>query len=305
VLPLDGGDLDFRAPLFTARLIERGPNDEWVKFQLLAGVFASQTSVSLEPPIVQATDTRGEPVGVLIEEPCLSGSYTFQEVRTDYVWTQLVTSYGFNAPKYHWYINGYLLPESPVADQPLALGIEVFIPPDPTVFDTKVATPETVNFTYRLAGNRLDLSVAGAPGNFTVAVKVVAYSDNPYEPVAVQDVRYLQATCLRYEWDAEYKVQLARCYDWLNDVVEQEYPPILVNPGDPPFDVHDQDLPDVYRVLRAVEGLRIQGSERADQLVQYLGLRYNVPTADLQRSPDTGWPLSVTATSTPSPAPDA
>lgn len=281
VLPLGGGDLDIRTALFTARLVEVDPDDEWVKFTLFGGSFADQRAVSLESPVVQATDIPGPAVEVLIDQPCLAGSYTFQKISTDYAWTQIATSYGFDAPRYRWYLNDVLLTESPVSYQALTLGIEMFIPPDPTMFDAKVPKAVAVNFTYRLSGNRLDLRLAGSPGNFTPAVKVVAYSDKPTEPVAVEDVRYLQATCLRYDWDARYRARLAQCYHWMDDVVDQEYPPLVPDPGDPVFHVADDDLPEVYRVLRAVRGLREQGSERADLLVEYLGLRYNVPTADL------------------------
>ena len=281
VLPLDGGDLDIRTALFTARLVEVGPDDEWAKFTLLAGSFADQHAVRLEEPVVQATDSPGPAVGVLVDRPCLAGSYTFQEITTDYAWTQIASSQGFDAPRYRWYLNDVLLTESPLSYQALTLGIEMFIPPDPTVFDAKVQKAVAVSFTYRLSGNRLDLRLAGCPGNFTLAVKVVAYSDKTAEPVAVEDVRYLQATCLRYKWDARYRARLAQCYDWMDDVVNREYPPLVPDPGDPLFHVADDDLPEAYRVLRALAGLREQGSERAGQLVEYLGLRYNVPTADL------------------------
>jgi len=94
-------------------------------------------------------------------------------ISTDYEWTQIVTSYGFDAPRYRWYLNGVLITESPLSYQPLTLGIEVFIPPDPTVFDAKVSKAIMVNLTYRLSGNRLDLRLAGCPGNLTLAVRVV------------------------------------------------------------------------------------------------------------------------------------
>ena len=163
VLPLDGGDLDIRTPLFTARLVEVGPEDEWAKFTPVRRV-VRRSARSKPRGARRPGDRQPGTCRRRARQPAvLAGSCTFQEISTDYVWTQIATCHTGSMRRVTTGISTTcLLPSSPDSYQALALGIEVFIPPDPTVFDAKVPKAVTVNLTYRLSGNRLDLRLAGS-----------------------------------------------------------------------------------------------------------------------------------------------
>ena len=276
VLPIvsAAGDLDWSSTggIFTLRLLELGPDNEFARFQVVVGAFQAQRNVDLNEGSRQVTETPGDVREVMFDEPCVKGTFKYQEKRRAYDLTFFATSYGFEKPEYRWYLDGTRLTEDGAtpgaAFQMVTLNPEVTIPTPATSTSPAGAVTKTtaVKLSYLLTGNRLRLLAGTEPGNFTCTLRVVAYADPALDPFEVSAERYLSFQCVRFDWEKAYYDKLDHCYAWVNDIVHVPGVHIHVDPGDPlSYQVRPEELAQLLRYERALHFLQKKHPARAQE----------------------------------------
>jgi len=289
VLPINGptGDLDWTSAAgnFTLRLVDLGPANEWAQFQIGAGNFTSRRSVDITEASQSVVDAVSDVKSVTFDEPCVKGTFKYQLRRRTYDFTFFATSYGFDPPVYKWTLDGVPLLDDPAGTPPGQLRSVTIHPqvtiPAPAVGSTPSGgTTKTtpVTLQYQLIGNRLHLASGPGVGNYTCTLRVVAAADTTLSLFSVSAERYIYIQGMRFEWEQAYRDKVKSCYAWVSDIFRIRRTLIEIDLGDPPpFHVRPDEMEELLQYEHALHDLNRRQPERAQALIDYMVLQFNVP----------------------------
>lgn len=289
VLPINGpnGDLDWTSAAgnFTLRLVDLDPANEWAQFQIGAGNFTSRRSVDITEASQSVVDAVFDVKSVTFDEGCVKGTFKYELRRRTYDFTFFATSYGFNPPVYKWTLDDVPLLDDPASTPPGQLRSATIHPqvtiPAPAVGSTAsggTTKATTVTVQYQLVGNRLHLTTGPGVGNYTCTLRVVAAADTTLSLFSVSAERYIYVHGMRFEWEQAYRDKVKSCYAWVSDIFRIRRPLIEIDLGDPPpFHARPDEMEELLQYEHALHDLNRLQPERAQALIDYMVLQFNVP----------------------------
>jgi hypothetical protein len=237
---------------------------------------------------------------VYLNQECIKGTFHRVEIHRKFTHTLEAIAYGYDLPRYSWFVAGVPIPATPNAKIQFNTPVTIPIPASGTSPGGATTTNELVEVVCTVNGNKLTIvvgplpivtpayspthGITARPGNFQCIVRVQVVEDSAAAvpkilPVITQDI-VMSFPCLHYSWGVDYALAYERCYPTVSPLKDTGVWTYHVGPSDPePYFVAPEELVEVLKLESLARALTERSDTQAEHVVEYMVGRYNLPKA--------------------------